>query len=186
MWERKEVKGGCGGREEILAGVPTLCKSRFDTRAQKHWRWLEIRCWLDLTFLLIWSRVHREQRAVYIYSTNKKMHMHKDVVLQSQRLPFLTMKQKPITNKRKQQLKQPPTRKRSPLPSGSLTQRHTDTRTHICQGRRCSLHLKARKSKAVCIHGRCAEEEGWLASCAHRTAQPPGSWRQPHKPRLHQ
>lgn len=45
-------------------------------------------------------------------------------------------------------------------------QRHT----HTCQGQPCSLHLKARK-KAVCIHGGCLEEEGWLVSCAHNTTQ---------------
>lgn len=43
----------------------------------------------------------------------------------------------------------------------------------------CSLHLKARKSKAVCIHGHCLEEEGSLCQ-PHRAAS--GSWQQPHTP----
>lgn len=48
---RKEVKGGWEKREEILAGVLTFCKLRFDTHAPKYYYWFETWCWLNLTFL---------------------------------------------------------------------------------------------------------------------------------------
>lgn len=38
-------------------------------------------------------------------------------------------------------------------PSGSHTHLRSYTHIHVCQGQICTLHLKARKSKAVCIHG---------------------------------
>ncbi len=64
--ERKEVKGGWKGREEILASVPTFCKSRFDTQAQKHW-WFWIWRWLNLTFLSS-THVYTEYRGYIIHT----------------------------------------------------------------------------------------------------------------------
>ena len=68
----------------------------------------------------------------------------------------------------------------------SNTDTHTHSYIHVCQVQLCSLHLKARKSKAVCIHGLCLEEEGRLVSCAHTTACSPGVLATASHPCLHQ
>lgn len=93
--ERKEVKGGSEGREEILANIPTLCKSRFDTQAQKHWRWLEIWRRLNLTFPSS-DHVYAEHRGHTVCSKNKQTYTHILMwsMCMSQCLP-LTMKQRP-------------------------------------------------------------------------------------------